>query len=58
MKRTKTGKKYILTKGDYNPVDDRGLYNRGQLWIYEEDVIGRVYGNWILLTKHMFRLWE
>lgn len=23
----------ILTKGDNNPVDDRGLYPKGQLWI-------------------------
>ncbi len=42
--REKTGKEYILTKGDYNPVDDRGLYNRGQLWIAPEDIMGRVYG--------------
>jgi signal peptidase I len=40
-----TGKLSILTKGDYNSVDDRGLYKRGQLWIHEEDIIGRVYGH-------------
>jgi len=40
----KTGKQYILTKGDNNPVDDRGLYNRGQMWIHREDLIGRVKG--------------
>jgi signal peptidase len=34
-----------LTKGDNNPVDDRGLYPRGQLWIKEEDVVGKVYAN-------------
>ncbi|TPX40794.1 hypothetical protein SeMB42_g05420 [Synchytrium endobioticum] len=38
------GKQYILTKGDNNLVDDRGLYNEGQLWIHREDVIGRVKG--------------
>jgi len=31
----------ILTKGDNNPVDDRGLYNPGQLWLAPEDVMGR-----------------
>ncbi|KAI8908415.1 hypothetical protein EDD86DRAFT_191502 [Gorgonomyces haynaldii] len=38
----------MLTKGDYNQVDDRGLYhtyNRGQQWIEPEDVMGRVYGH-------------
>ena len=25
----------ILTKGDNNPVDDRGLYPKGQLWVKE-----------------------
>lgn len=40
---------YILTKGDNNPVDDRGIanfgvYNPGQQWIHESDVIGRVRG--------------
>ena len=31
----------ILTKGDNNPVDDRGLYNPGQLWLEPDDVLGR-----------------
>lgn len=34
----------ILTKGDNNPVDDRGLYNPGQLWLQTEDVMGRAQG--------------
>ncbi len=34
----------MLTKGDHNPVDDRGLYNPGQMWIHREDVVGRVKG--------------
>ncbi|KAJ3325688.1 Signal peptidase complex catalytic subunit S11A [Boothiomyces sp. JEL0866] len=42
---TETGKIKLLTKGDYNSVDDRGLYNRGQVWIEPEDVIGRVYAH-------------
>ncbi|KAJ3065872.1 Signal peptidase complex catalytic subunit S11C [Quaeritorhiza haematococci] len=39
-----TGKQFILTKGDNNQVDDRGLYNPGQMWIHKEDVVGRVKG--------------
>lgn len=33
-------KYYLLTKGDNNPVDDRGLYPRGQLWIHKHDLLG------------------
>lgn len=33
-------KYYLLSKGDNNSVDDRGLYPRGQLWIHKEDVLG------------------
>ena len=40
----RSGKQYILTKGDNNQVDDRGLYNPGQMWINREDVVGRVKG--------------
>lgn len=31
----------LLTKGDNNRVDDRGLYNRGQFWLDPDDIIGR-----------------
>ncbi|KAJ2707885.1 Signal peptidase complex catalytic subunit [Coemansia sp. IMI 203386] len=41
---SETGKQYLLTKGDNNNADDRGLYNPGQLWINREDIIGRVKG--------------
>ena len=34
-----------LTKGDNNAVDDRGLYNPGQLWIHPQDITGRVVGH-------------
>ncbi|KAG8296410.1 signal peptidase complex catalytic subunit SEC11A [Homalodisca vitripennis] len=34
----------FLTKGDNNPVDDRGLYSPGQLWLTEKDVVGRAKG--------------
>ena len=38
------GKLKILTKGDHNDVHDRGLYNRGQRWLDEDDLVGRVKG--------------
>jgi signal peptidase I len=41
---TNEGRK-ILTKGDYNPVDDRGLYSSNQIWVAEKDVIARVYAH-------------
>jgi signal peptidase len=37
----KTDKHYMLTKGDNNGVDDRGLYNPGQFWISTEDIMGK-----------------
>ncbi|GAB5592339.1 Signal peptidase complex catalytic subunit [Umbelopsis nana] len=40
----KTGKQYLLTKGDNNNIDDRGLYNARQMWIHKEHVVGRVKG--------------
>lgn len=40
----RTGKQYLLTKGDNNEVDDRGLYNPGQMWIMREDILGKVKG--------------
>jgi len=41
---TETGQVKILTKGDNNQVDDRALYNRGQLWIEPKDIVGRAKG--------------
>ena len=35
------GTQDILTKGDNNPVDDRGLYNPNQLWLERSDLLGR-----------------
>lgn len=32
----------VLTKGDNNDVHDRGLYNRGQIWLENEHFVGRV----------------
>ena len=34
------GKVEVLTKGDNNRVDDRGLYAPGQLWLQREDILG------------------
>mmetsp|Transcript_38933 Transcript_38933/g.71924 ORF Transcript_38933/g.71924 Transcript_38933/m.71924 type:complete len:185 (-) Transcript_38933:153-707(-) len=34
----------LLTKGDNNRVDDRGLYAPGQLWLRREDILGRAVG--------------
>lgn len=31
----------ILTKGDNNKVDDRGLYASGKVWLRESQIIGR-----------------
>merc|ERR1711973_689943 len=41
---TETGQVKILTKGDNNQVDDRALYNWGQLWIEPKDIVGRAKG--------------
>lgn len=40
----KDGYVKLLTKADYNNVNDRGLYSQGQLWLEKKDIIGRVYG--------------
>ncbi len=34
----------VLTKGDNNRVDDRGLYAPGPLWLLREDILGRAKG--------------
>mmetsp|Transcript_14014 Transcript_14014/g.18359 ORF Transcript_14014/g.18359 Transcript_14014/m.18359 type:complete len:194 (-) Transcript_14014:91-672(-) len=34
----------LLTKGDNNRVDDRGLYAPGQLWLAREDILGQAKG--------------
>jgi signal peptidase I len=38
------GKVELLTKGDNNRVDDRGLYAPGQLWLEREDILGKATG--------------
>ncbi|XAR50563.1 Signal peptidase I [Bertholletia excelsa] len=39
-----TGEAYILTKGDNNQHDDRGLYAHGQLWLQQQHIMGRAVG--------------
>lgn len=39
-----TGNVDLLTKGDNNRVDDRGLYAPGQLWLQREDILGKAVG--------------
>ncbi|KAK4317483.1 hypothetical protein Pmani_011482 [Petrolisthes manimaculis] len=34
----------LLTKGDNNNVDDRGLYVNGQAWLNRKDVVDRAQG--------------
>lgn len=34
----------VLTKGDNNRVDDKGLYAPGQSWLRREDILGRARG--------------
>jgi signal peptidase len=43
--RAADGSYKLLTKGDNNEVHDRGLYNRGQKWLNNGDIIGRVKAN-------------
>jgi signal peptidase len=40
-----TGNEFILTKGDNNTVNDRGLYDKGQLWLERKHIIGRIKGH-------------
>lgn len=44
VRETTHGETKILTKGDNNESNDRGLYNPGQLWLKRDDIQGRVKG--------------
>eukprot|EP01066_Platyproteum_vivax_P019186 Platyproteum_vivax@DN7633_c2_g1_i2.p1 len=35
------GEEFVLTKGDNNNIDDRGLYARGQMWLKKDHIMGR-----------------
>eukprot|EP00397_Hematodinium_sp_SG-2012_P034776 GEMP01037330.1.p1 GENE.GEMP01037330.1~~GEMP01037330.1.p1 ORF type:complete len:199 (+),score=26.75 GEMP01037330.1:38-598(+) len=52
---TKNGKLSMLTKGDNNRVDDRGLYNVRQLFISRKEVMGRAFA--ILPYIGMITIW-
>ena len=39
---TENGGYKALTKGDNNPVNDRGLYERGDLFLNEKHILGRI----------------
>lgn len=49
------GDLYVLTKGDNNNVDDRGLYPPGQRWLHRKDLMGKMRG--ILPYMGMFTIW-
>lgn len=34
----------VLTKGDANPVCDRGLYEKNQIWLNKKHIQGRIKG--------------
>ena len=36
------GEYNLLTKGDNNPVNDRGLYEKGDLWLQKKNLFGRI----------------
>ena len=38
------GELQLLTKGDNNPVDDRGLYKHKMLYLNDKQVVGKVLG--------------
>jgi signal peptidase len=44
VQKNNLGETRYLTKGDNNPVDDRGLYPRGVFYLNEKQVIGKVAG--------------
>ena len=46
----------LLTKGDNNSVDDRGLYAPGQLWIRRNEVVGRARGLVLLIIDMLCKI--
>lgn len=54
--RRPDGEVDMLTKGDNNAVDDRGLYPAGQLWLNERHIIGRARGYGALVRRDSFWL--
>ena len=63
MNRDNKGDVRLLTKGDNNPVDDRGLYE-GPLWLKPQQIIGKSWAHLpyvgyitIVLTDHPVLKW-
>ncbi|KAL6633266.1 hypothetical protein ACP70R_025937 [Stipagrostis hirtigluma subsp. patula] len=53
--RQDTAEVDILTKGDNNLDDDRGLYAQGQLWLQQHHIVGRAtgylpYAGWLTIA--------
>jgi signal peptidase len=46
---------YILTKGDNNNVDDRGLYAANTKWLHRRDIMGKMRA--YLPYMGMFTIW-
>lgn len=46
---------HMLTKGDNNAVDDRGLYAHGQEWLNADHIVGRTRG--MLPYVGMITIW-
>ncbi|CAM0877036.1 unnamed protein product [Alopecurus aequalis] len=46
--RQESGEVDILTKGDNNLGDDRGLYAHGQRWLQQHHIMGRAVGTHLL----------
>ena len=44
-KDPKKMKRLFLSKGDNNPVDDRGLYPKGSVYLDDTNVVAHVYAN-------------
>lgn len=51
----KDGDLYILTKGDNNDSDDRGLYPHGVRWLHKKDLMGKM--RMYLPYMGMFTIW-
>lgn len=44
MNSGRTRKYKVLTKGDNNDGNDRGLYSKGEMWVLPNQITGRIRG--------------
>lgn len=63
MQKNSEGQTRYLTKGDNNPVDDRGLYPRGQSYLLEKQIVGKVsgilpYGGYLTILLNDFPMFK